>query len=245
MSGASGTIRKIFDVGPTTCSSNGSFNGSGSSTTGWSTGLLTPGSANQCWLTANWTEGATDSGRVGQSVAVEAFDLRILVTPQDTVIGHKKLRLIVCADNECDGTNPAITDLLGDVNAAAADIATGIELSFLQPAYLGRFQVIMDRNWEWYCSSTANSFTEISTKDGHSFYHEEHHDMKNHRIMWDVSDASVIANARRGHIFMFGIFSNRVCNAGGLLNNGATSTVTTADPPAISYCARMRFHDDA
>lgn len=242
MSGERGTVRKVFDVAPTTISTNGSFNGSGSPTTAWVSGINGPGNTG-CWLTAAWNEGVTDSGRVGISVAVETLDIRLFVTPQDTVIGHKHLRMILFSDNECDGSFPAISDLLGDTSGAAVDISTGLELAYLQPAYFGRFQIIADRNWEWYCSSTTNSFTEASTKEGHSYYHEEHHDMKSHRIMWDTTDASLIANARKGHIFMYFMYSNRVCNTGGLLNNGATSTVTTADPPAISYTARFRYKD--
>lgn len=242
MSGERGTVRKIFDVAPTTISSTGSFNGSGSPTTAWSTGAVGPNVVGG-WLSGSWAEGATDSGRVGISVAVETLDIRILVTPQDTVVGHKHLRIILFSDNECDGSYPTFADLLGDTSTSATDISTGLELSFLQPAYFGRFKIIADRNWEWYCSSTTNSYTEASTKDGHSFFHEEHHDMKGHRIMWDTTDSSAIANARKGHIFMYALYSNRVCNTGGLLNNGASSTVTTADPPAISYTARFRFTD--
>lgn len=151
--------------------------------------------------------------------------------------------MIIFADNECDGSFPASADLLGDTQGSATTVATGFCLSFLQPAYFGRFHIIEDRNWEWYCSSTTNSFTEISTKEGHAFLHSAHHDMKDHRIMWDTTDASLIANARKGHIFMYFYYQNRVCNTGGLLNNGATSTLTTADPPAISYSCRFRYRD--
>lgn len=241
MSGARGTVRKVFDAVPQTISNDGDYDGSTTSTTGWANGIFSTATSPNAWVTANWLSSAADNGRVGLSVAVESLDLRIKVTPQDTVVGRKTLRLILCADNECDGTGPLITELLGDTANAATTVLTGLELSFLQPAFFGRFNILMDEVITWYCSSTSNSFT--SEHNGSQGHHERHFDMKGHRIMWDVSDASAIANARKGHIFMFGIYSNQVTNAGGLPNNGAATTLTTADPPIVQYTARMRYTD--
>lgn len=233
MSGERGTIRKIYDKIPASITSNGSFDGSGAPTTAWAAGLLTPASGTTLWLT-DISESVNDNGRVGISVAAESLDLRVRITPQPSVIGYQHLRMIVVADNECDGAAPAITDLLGDTSGAATTVATGVELSFLQPAYFGRFSIIEDKNWILYSSSTANTFTETQP---HCLLHEAHHDLKGHRIMWDTSDSSNIANARKGHIFMFFIYSNMVTAAGGL------PTLTVANPPTISYTSRLRYRD--
>jgi len=139
------------------------------------------------------------------------------------------------ADNEYDGGGQSIGELLGDTNGATVSVSAGVEMQWLQPAFFGRFRLIEDKNWYWYCSSTANSFSEQSIP--HPLYHESHHDMKGHRLMWDTTDASSTAAARKGHIFMIFIYSNTVTAAGGL------PSVTTANPPTIQYTTRLRYYD--
>lgn len=229
MSGATGTIRKIFDFPPAAVTSNGNYDGSGSPTTAWTSGQ------SLSWLT-QLQQSVNDNGRVGISVAVESFDYRVQIVPQPSVVGYQHIRMIVFADNECDGALPSVNELLGDTGGAATTMATGQGMSFLQPAYLGRFHIIEDKNWHIYNSSTANSFTEITTQN--SLYHESHHDMRSHRIMWDTTDSSAIANARKGHIFTLFLYETVVTATGGL------PTVTTANPPAILHTARFRYRDE-
>lgn len=229
MSGERGTIRKVFDISPTAITSNGNFDGSGTPTTAWASGITGPN-----WLSAI-PQSDNDNGRIGQSVAVETFDIRIRISPGNTVAGYAHLRMLIVTDNECDGTLPSLGDLLGDANSTAYAITNGLEMAFIQPAYFGRFHVLEDKNFYWWNSSTANSFTEHSIP--HPLYHESHHDMKGHRLMWDNTDADAIANARNGHIFMFFLFSNNVTSAGGL------PAITTANPPSIQYAVRLRYRD--
>lgn len=233
MSGERGTVRKIYDVGPTAITSNGNFDGSSTPTTQWASGILEPGAAPSLWLT-NLSESVADNGRVGISIACSTLDIRVRITPQPSVVGYQHLRMLVVADNECDGTVPSLTDILGSSSTTTTSIATGQEMAFLQPAYFGRFNVLEDKNWYIYCSSTANSFTESYT---HPLYHESHHDLKGHRVMWDTTDASTTGNARKGHIFMYFLFSTNVTAAGGL------PAITTANPPAIHLATRIRYSD--
>lgn len=230
MSGATGVIRKIFDISPTSITSNGSFDGSGVPTTAWTSGIAPNGTPG--WISAI-PQSVNDNGRVGISVALETFDIRVKVIPSNSVAGYAHLRMLILADNECDGTQPTVQEILGDANSAAATIAAGLEMQWNQPAYFGRFKIIEDKNWMWYNSSTANSFTEGAG----GLYHESHHDMAGHRLMWDTTDASAITNARKGHLFILFIFSNTVTSPGGL------PTVTTANPPTIAYNVRYRFRD--
>lgn len=230
MSGSKGVIRKYYDKGPAAITSNGNYDGSGSPTTLWSVGTLGPAFGNVLWLT-DLQQSDDDSGRIGQSVALETFDFRIQITPQPTVVGYQSLRMIIASDNECDGAAPTLLELLGPT---ATTVATGLQMSFLNPGYFGRFHIIEDKRWHLYVSSTANSFTESET---HPFIHESHHDMRSHRVMWDATDASLIANARKGHIFLFFVYENTVTATGGL------PTVTTANPPSIQYTCRFRFRD--
>lgn len=234
MSSERGTKPKVYDQGPAALTSNFNFDGSGSPTTNWVTGVIGETSLNPPWLT-QLPQSVNDNGRVGQQIAVESFDLKIVITPDNTLVGHGFLRMIVFCDNECDGAYPAINDLLGDTTDPSSTVAQGLPLLRLNPAYFGRFKVLEDKQWTWYNSSTANSFQDSA--NNHNFYHERFHDMKGHRIMWDMSDASAITNARNGHIFMYFIFYNTTTAAGGL------PTVTTTNPPSIQYSSRIRFRD--
>lgn len=233
MSGARGTVRKVYDKAPAAVTSNGTFDGSAAPTTVWSSGLTGPALASQLWL-SDLSESLNDNGRVGISIACETLDLRIRISPQISVTGFAHLRMLVIADNECDGAAPGLVDILGDASGSATTIATGIEMSFLQPAYFGRFHVIEDKNWYWSALSTGAYWTMDEMK---SFYHEAHHDLKGHRIMWDTTDSSAIANARKGHIFVFFLYSNTVTGTGGL------PTVTSANPPTIHIASRLRYRD--
>lgn len=235
MSGERGVVRKVYDIGPTQITSNGNFDGSSAPTTSWASGLLTPAGtgAGFLWLT-QLAESVADNGRVGFSIAAETLDIRVRISPGNTVAGYQHIRMLIVADNECDGASPTLTEILGDANGNATTIATGLEMSFLQPAFFGRFQVLEDKNWYIYNSSTANSFTE---KDGNSLYHEAHHDLKGHRIVWDMTDGSTITAARKGHIFMYFLFSSVVTAAGGI------GAVTSANPPAIHLHSRLRYVD--
>lgn len=143
--------------------------------------------------------------------------------------------MIVFADNECDGSLPLLTELLGDSINQAQGISTGMEMSFLQPGFFGRFHVIEDKNWYWFAVSSGAYQTNSDTM--HSFYHESHHDLKSHRIMWDTSDSSALANTRRGHIFVVFLFSNVVTGTGGL------PTLSSGNPPTVQYTCRLRYRD--
>lgn len=232
MSTQRGIIRKIFDVAGTALTSNGQYNGGGSPTTAWTSGIAPNGTSG--WISAI-PQSVNDNGRVGICVALETFQIRVKVTPDNSVAGHAHLRMIIVSDKQCDGAVPTLTEILGDTSSTSPTIAGGAEMMYIQPAYFGRFNVIEDKNWYWYNSSTANSFTEQSIP--HPLYHDAFHDMKGQRLMWDTSDGSAIGNARNGHIFIIFLYSNTVTATGGL------PTVTTANPPTIQYTVRYRFRD--
>lgn len=233
MSGERGIIRKVFDIPPTAITSNGNFDGSGSPTTAWAAGIQ-PGQ----WL-SGISESVADNGRVGLSVAVESFDIRVKVTPQHSLTGHGHLRMIIVADLENDGVLPTLQEILGDANGSATAITSGLELSFLQPGYFGRFQVIEDKNWYWFsvANATIPTYAEHKVNDSVGFLHESHHDMKGHRIQWDTTDLSAQANARKGHIYMYFLYSQTTVTTGGI------PVVVTTNPPAIQFTSRLRYRD--
>jgi len=229
MSEQHGLLRKVFDQGPAQVSSNSSYNGSGSPTTGWTSGILTT----PIWLTP-FSQSVNDNGRIGIAVAAETLDLRVQITPDVTVTGVQHIRMIVFSDNECDGAFPAVTDLLGDTGQLATTVASGICMSFLQPAYFGRFKIIEDKNWKIVVPGSPNVFQDTQC---HPLWHESHHNLKKHRIMWDTTDGNAIANARRGHIFVMFFYEN-------IETTGGIGALLTTTPPAIHYTSRIRYVDE-
>lgn len=237
MSSAKGIVRKVYDVGPSSLQATSTAWGT-TGTTGWASGICDPGSVSSVnWLSA-MSQGVTDNSRVGFSVAAESLDVTIVINPDVTIAGHSVLRWILVADEECDGSTPSITEVLGDSNNTATTIATGLIGSHLQPGFFGRFKVLADEYWDWHVSLGGASPTAIDyPRDGKSFVHRRHIDLKDHTIMWDMTDASAIANARKGHLFMFWLYQNVTTAAGGVL------TQTTTDPPSIQFSSRMRYRD--
>lgn len=229
MSGASGVVRKVFDNGPAAVTSNTSYDGSGAPTSSWSSGIAGP-----IWLTA-LAQGATDNDRVGFSIAAESLDLSLCINPDTAAaaVGHNSLRVILVADNECDGSTPATSELLGNSQQSDTSIATGYVLSHLQPAYFGRFNVLMDEIFDWHISAAGIALDRVM-KD---FIHKRHFDLHDHRVVWDMSDASAIANARKGHIFLYFFYQAFTTASPGI------PTISVANPPSIQYSARFRYRD--
>lgn len=224
---------QLFDVGPTSINATATTYTAGA--TGWTAGIANPATNN---TTNTWITGLAQSddlqGRVGQGISVESLDVRVQVIPDDTVAGHAHLRMVIFSDEEFDGTVPGDTELFGNT---ATTVANGLAISFLQPGFFGRFHIVEDKHWSWYCSSTANSFEQNEVQN--SFWHESHHDMHGHKVMWDATNASAIANARKGHMFVYFYFQNTVVAAGGI------PTVTSANPPAVHYTTRIRYRSIA
>lgn len=237
MSGLRGTIRKVYDISPTPITVNGNYDGSSNPsapTTAWTAGL-TP----FLWL-SGIPQSDDDNGRVGQSVAVETLDLRVKITPDVSVSGTSHLRMLVVADNEYDGSL-SISEVLGDVNNATTSLDRGVVMQWNQPAYFGRFRIIEDKHWHWYQVSNAGnpSYIVDLQHGGSGMFHESHHDMKGHRLMWDTTDTNTTSSARKGHIFMIFMYENMSVATGGI----PSTFNTTSDAPAIQYSVRLRYRD--
>lgn len=219
-------IRKYFDIGPKALATTDVYSGGATS---FSTGIANQGTDPFLWLT-QLSQSDDSQGRVGQSIAVETLDVRVEIIPDNSLAGHSHLRMMIVADNEGDGAAPSQAEIL-----LYSTIATGATESFLNPTYFGRFNIIEDKNWRWYNSSTLNSFQE--NEQPNAMYHESHHDMKSHRVMWDITNSSAITNATKGHIFVLFFFKNTNSAVGGI------TTITTTNPPGIVYHTRIRYRD--
>lgn len=231
MSNSSGIVRKVYDVGPKAITSNGNYDGSSAPTTSWSSGI----NASE-WLSAI-AQGVTDNDRVGFSVAAESADLNLVVNPDISAnaAGMNLLRIVIVADGECDGAFPVWTDVFGNAQQTDTTVATGLAISHLQPAYFGRFKVLMDEHLHWDVTSSTSGINHPRTERG--FVIQRHFDLKDHRIMWDMSDSNGQANARKGHIFMLCFFQNVTTATGGL------PTLFSSNPPSIQYSWRIRYRD--
>lgn len=225
-------IRKYFDVGPAAIASTSVYSGGA---TGWSAGIA--GANTSTSITTAWVTGLSQSddqtGRIGQSIAVETLDIRVKITPDNSVVGHGHLRMVVYADEELDGAAPDPTNEI--FGPKATSVPTGLCMSFLQPGYFGRFKIIEDKHFQWYNSSTQNSFQQQEYRE---LFHESHHDLKSHRVMWDNTNLSAIANARKGHIFINFYYENCETTTGGII------TLTTTNPPGIQLATRIRYRDE-
>lgn len=232
---SSAPIRKYFDIGPASISSTGLYSGGA---TGWNSGTAGAGVSvtqqSAVWITG-LSQSDDDQGRVGQSINIETLDVRVQVTPDNTLVGHGHLRMIIYSDNELDGVvaDPT-TEILGPT---ANSSASGLAMSFLQPGYFGRFHIIEDKNWRWYCTNPASVPAVETNEMQNNLYHESHHDMKGHRVMWDTTNASAITNARKGHIFIVFYFENNTVAAGGIITQNFTN------PPGIQLTTRIRYRD--
>lgn len=232
--------RKIYDVGPTQANSTGSFDGSGSPTTVWGSsanvGILGPTQYGPLWL-SGMSQSVNDNGRVGISVAAESLDIKLRITPQPTVVGYQHLRMLIVQDFENAGAYPTLDLILGAASQTVNTVASGYEVCMYNPAFFGRFRILEDKNWYLFSSNNVAGGSITTDSIPHPLFHEVHVDLKGSKIMWDTSDLSAIANARKGHIFMFFIYSNMVTTTGGL------GALTTANPPSIAYMSRLRYRD--
>lgn len=226
-------IRKYFDIGPASIATTNVYTGG---TTGWQSGVADGNTSTL--LGTTWVTGLSqsddDQGRIGQSINVETLDVRIKISPDNSSASATThtLRMIIFADNECDGAIPVINgEVLGPT---ASTVATGLVMSFLNPSYFGRFKIIEDRFWCW--SQNAGQVITPLNPD-HKMFSESHHDMKNHRVMWDTTNSSGISNARKGHIFISWIYECDVVAVGGII------TATTATPPGVQITTRIRYTD--
>lgn len=234
MSGSSGVVRKVYDTGPGAITSNDNYDGSSAPTTAWASGILTPANNGLLWLTS-LAQGVTDNDRVGFSIACESLDLTLIINP-DTgagAVGNQVLRWLIFADNECDGAFPTAAEVLGNATGTDTTIATGLVTSHLQPGYFGRFHILMDEYWQWNMGTTGG----VIANNDKPFCHRRHFDLKGHRVLWDMSDASAIANARKGHIFMMAFYQSTTTNTGGL------PVLVSTNPPSIQFMTRLRYKD--
>lgn len=101
-------------------------------------------------------------------------------------------------------------------------------ISPLNPSYFGRFKIFEDF---------------VLTLPDNGIYpqplvREKFMDLHGHHIKWDSSDANgaLIANARRGHIFVAFFYAGQSAAAGVI-------TQSTANPPGIQMYTRLRFRD--
>lgn len=217
--------RKYFDIGPTAVATTAVYTGG---VTGYASGIAdaTTNGAN-CWL-SQLLQSVNVQGRVGQSIVCETLDFRVKINwdLQSSVGVTQHLRMLLFADNECDGTAPNISDIL-----TQSTIANGAQISMLNPSFFGRFKILKDEVF----STTQNGGIQ---HPNNSIYREFHFDLHDHLIMWDNTNSSLITNARQGHLFVYFFFEQDTVATGGII------TAATTNPPGVQYVSRIRYRDD-
>lgn len=202
-----------------------------SGTSGWTSGIISPGSASlPCWLTGV-TQGPGGNQRIGNVINVHSIQFRITVTLPTTAVApvatgswNGLCRIIMFSDQECDGAYPTTGDLL-----EVASLPQALE-SPLNVQNFGRWKILMDRTFE-YASPSAD------TRDPADMIIYEFKKLNCHQIQWDDSNANAIANARNGHIFWCAIAQQTTVTSG-------VPTDSSNNPPHIRIYSRIRFQDN-
>lgn len=202
---------------------------------GWNAdGFLPPGTTqlNSGWLSAI-PSGTGQSNRVGSEVIADELNIRLSIVPLGTNTSiNSILRLIIFADNECDGAYPSLADLYTYFGTTDPRNFFG----FIELGYNRRFRVLRDKyitisNNNYY--NGTNSVPEAPTA---TLWHEENIDLGRHRIEWDVTGGNNIQNARNGHVFIGAMWLSEAQSAGVISDSFLA-------PAHFHGVARLRFLD--
>lgn len=183
---------------------------------------------------SNIQAGTGPSNRIGSQVVCDSLHLRYRIVPNGLSQGFvNHLRIIVFADNECDGAYPTGSEVLTYFGPTQAPNS----LAFLELGYGGRFSILADENIILKENAYWNGATEVSGSFDGDLYHERNIDLKGkHKLNWDMTGNSTVVNLRQGHIFVLAWWSSSTISA------GVISTAFT-NPPQFHGIARLRFRD--
>lgn len=226
--------RKWYDQGPSGVYTTDVYTGG---STAWTNGIASLGdtSWNVGWLTGN-SEGSGETNRVGQAIILDSLDYRLTIVPDTSAAAsgtRSTVRFIVAIDEEQQGAAPSIAALIGPDSTT---VANGLIQNFINPSFFGRFRVLEDKyfSWQYSVQVTAASFNVIEPLT--ELAHERHHDLRGHKVRWDSTNNSAIANARAGHIFAFLLYENASSAAG-------ITAIATTNPPQVFFHSRIRYRD--
>lgn len=212
--------------------------------TGWSGGLYTPNSTSGQfgWITGSpgvatnigLLQSTAGNGRIGNEIGVKSLQYRLSICPDVSVSETHRIRIIIFSDEECEGNFPTFGNIFGATETSGGvpntmTIANGIFEAPLNPGYFGRYHIISDKTYNINNSALSSTGSDCLTMEGF-------HDLRDHRVQWDISGSSTISNALKGHIFMFAMYYNVTVSAG-------IATISTATPPWIGGWFRIRYKD--
>lgn len=203
---------KYFD---TIFSTSASYGGGA---TEFATGIFNPSFG---WI-STVTQGVQGNQRLADDVSARSLQYRLSIAFDTTAPIQQYIRLVIFADNECEGAIPSVSQLMQNPT-----IAGGLMESPLNPGYFGRWKIIHDEVYRSHIG--GNEMEKSNVIVGY-------HDLHNHKIMWTPPTGDLIANALKGHLFVQVYYYNATVAVG-------SATIGTATPPVVQGIFRLRFED--
>ena len=235
--------RKFFDYYGAT----GTSFGTGS--TGWDTsvGISQAGSANaKLWLTSGVDNGLTGgqgliqgtgaAQRIGSQITADQLTIRGRIIADGNMPINGLLRIVVFSDKECDGAYPSYDEVYKNADAIAPVPDYARYCQYLELGYAGRFSILMDKFLHIKPQQFWNGANAVTSGFDGELHFEWNKDLRDHKVNWDSTGASLIANARAGHIFALCYWVTQTISAG---------VITTGylNPPQVQLMCRLRFRD--
>ncbi len=94
-------------------------------------------------------ENTSPSGRIGRKIVVKSIGFRMHITlANSTLPDHDLLRIIILIDKQCNGAQPAVSDILQNANTATA---------FYNLQNSGRFEVIFNKYYNLFSRAGAGN----------------------------------------------------------------------------------------
>lgn len=175
-------------------------------------------------------QGASESQRVGNKVALKSLRVRLQAKPSggDSLIDTHG-RFMIIYDRQTNGAYPAANAILSSLNQSGTTIA-GTYLDSINPNYLERYVVLADEILTFQPTASAGQNEDVGPTSDKAYYIDRYIKMKNLETQFNGSTTPLgIGSVTTGAVYV--------------LSWGDATTPGTNDPYFWSGNIRLRFHD--
>ncbi len=141
-------------------------------------------------------QGITEDSRIGRNIVITKISTKLhffLVNTTNAADTHEWIKVFLVLDTQCNGANPANSDILEDVSN---------EQTFRNLANSGRFQVLWTRTANLVCPSGGTSSAGVNQFGSDSKTMEVHKNVSI-PIQYDLTDASIGAVTTNNLFYIF------------------------------------------
>jgi len=176
-------------------------------------------------------QGAAESQRIGNKIALKSLRVRLQAVPTSKVNGSEThARFMVVYDRQTNGTYPAANNLLSSLDQAGTTIA-GKYLDSINPNYLERYVVLADEYMTFQpVDSVGANNLEVGPTGDKAFYIDRYIKLRNLETQFNGSASPLTI----GYVTTGALY---------LLMWGDAATPGTDDPWMFIGNMRLRFHD--